>query len=303
MSLRVMKSACSAPDHLKNGKLEFITPAIATKLLAMVDRNLQRKLKPHLVDKYVRQMKDGFWLPVPSNILITDTGKTIDGQHRLHAIMQSGIGQWMHVFKNCPESIRIGIDIGGTRTYGDTLPRDIAYSGAVSAALTLLYQYERGLTPGSASTITSGEKEELRQRHPLFSDSVNYVMRKVNLGACTAEVRRRRSILILCHYLGKTRYPGYADDYIHKIATGDGVVIGSPVYLVRSKMASYGNRQSLNAKDINILTAQMFNTFVAMEPAPKKIRPDRDLPEFPSIVGASKFGYRTLPAKTLAAVA
>ena len=284
------KSKPQPPEHLRNGKLEFIDPTTAALMLQMIDRNLQRKMKPYLVDKYVRLMKEGFWLTdLPSTILISITGKLMDGQHRLRAVVQSGIGQWFLVFRNCPESIYPVIDTNTSRNHRDVLSSDIPYSGAVTAALTLLYQYERGILPGTASTVATPEKEEVRLRHSSFVESVCYVMRQLNLEGGQF-VRGRRSILILCHYLGKTTYPGYADDFIHQIATGDGASIESPAYLVRNKMASYGSRQSLKAKDINILTASMFNTFVTRKPAPKRIRADRDLTEFPSIAGSFPFG-------------
>lgn len=68
---------------------KVITPQLAEKLLEHNTRN--RKILQTKVDQYVKDMKAGFWVENGENIKFDDTGRLIDGQHRLTACVQSGV--------------------------------------------------------------------------------------------------------------------------------------------------------------------------------------------------------------------
>ena len=67
-----------------------ITPSIARELLK---RNLcDRPLSPSIVNEYAARIRFGEWQQSPESQMVRDEcGNLIDGQHRAHAIVQTGI--------------------------------------------------------------------------------------------------------------------------------------------------------------------------------------------------------------------
>jgi hypothetical protein len=69
--------------------LEMITPDMAADLLAVNVSN--RNVRQRRVDQYARDMQVGRWQPTGEPITISDTGKLLNGQHRLMAVVQAGV--------------------------------------------------------------------------------------------------------------------------------------------------------------------------------------------------------------------
>lgn len=69
-----------------------ITPERAEAMLKMNTNNF-RNIDSHRVHKYSRAMKLGFWEENGEPIQIYDDGTLANGQHRLHAIVESGTTQ------------------------------------------------------------------------------------------------------------------------------------------------------------------------------------------------------------------
>ena len=49
-----------------------------------------RKVDDNLVDRYAHQMKKGLWDVNGEGIIIAESGRLLNGQHRLHAVIKSG---------------------------------------------------------------------------------------------------------------------------------------------------------------------------------------------------------------------
>jgi len=78
-----------------------ITPEIAKKLLELNTHN--RKIKAGVVQKYVKEIMAGAWVPTASGIGFNEDGILIDGQHRLMAIVESGITVKLLVVTDLPK--------------------------------------------------------------------------------------------------------------------------------------------------------------------------------------------------------
>jgi len=110
------------PENAKpytNCYLVVVTPAMAKDWLQ--DNNFNRPLRPRLVDKYVRQILAGNWQRTHQGIAFDSRGLTIDGQHRLNAIIQTGQAVPMLIFLNESQSIHESIDCGKTRSLLDVV--------------------------------------------------------------------------------------------------------------------------------------------------------------------------------------
>lgn len=97
---------------------KFVSPALASQLL---ERNLNRKVKWPLVERIKRDIQEGNFLPTHQAVGIYEDGSFSDGQHRLIAIRDSGIGQWMWVCTGVPLASKLVIDSGIARIDYDQL--------------------------------------------------------------------------------------------------------------------------------------------------------------------------------------
>jgi hypothetical protein len=98
---------------------EFVTPDMALDWLSKNENN--RHLVPADVD-YLRDcILSGAWRVTHQGIAFYEDGTLADGQHRLHAIMEAGVGVWINVTKGMPLQNADAIDRGKTRSNKDHL--------------------------------------------------------------------------------------------------------------------------------------------------------------------------------------
>lgn len=94
-----------------------ITPELANELL---NRNgINRNLNQRLVDGLVHEMKTGNWKLTGQGITISKTGKLLDGQHRLSAIIQYGKGVQMLIIYGIDDEAFAVYDCGKKRSARD----------------------------------------------------------------------------------------------------------------------------------------------------------------------------------------
>lgn len=107
-----------------NWKTEFVlvSPQDATRLLERNDGN--RRLRNGVVEKYCAIIAAGNWMLSPQPIIIADTGRILDGQHRLVAVERSGTALPFTIISNVSESVFPVLDRGALRSTADALGMD-----------------------------------------------------------------------------------------------------------------------------------------------------------------------------------
>lgn len=98
-------------------KIEFITPKLAEKLLSK--NCINRPVKKNTVDYYSDIIKRGQWELNGESIKISKEGILLDGQHRLMAIVKSGIGIKTVIVEGLDSNTFDTIDQGVARTTSD----------------------------------------------------------------------------------------------------------------------------------------------------------------------------------------
>ena len=97
---------------------ELITPSKAKTYLEANTNN--RNVKDRHVLKLSNEMKSGRWKQdTAETIKISKTGRILDGQHRLMAVIQSGVSIYFHVAKGLNEEVFDVIDTGSNRSAAD----------------------------------------------------------------------------------------------------------------------------------------------------------------------------------------
>ena len=96
-----------------------ITPNIATQMLAENVSN--RKLKSGLVARYSNAIKKGQWKLNGSAVVFSSDGQLLDGQHRLHSIVQTGVPVSCMVVYGVQPKTMDTIDTGKSRSHADLM--------------------------------------------------------------------------------------------------------------------------------------------------------------------------------------
>lgn len=107
-------------------KREVVTPEVAARYLERTRPIDQRQRSVSTVSKYARAMLDGrFDAQNGETIKFDTTGSLVDGQHRLAAIVKSGVTLTLSVIRNLSPEAKFTMDSGKGRTKKDILK----YSG------------------------------------------------------------------------------------------------------------------------------------------------------------------------------
>lgn len=99
-------------------ELMTITPAIARDWLdRYVDKN--RALRANAVKEYTATLLEGRWLVTHQGMGFNVDNVLVDGQHRLHAIVASGVSMTVYVQRGLPRDVFGAIDGGAKRNIKD----------------------------------------------------------------------------------------------------------------------------------------------------------------------------------------
>lgn len=204
----------------------LITPNIALK---MIDSNSgNRKLNLARVKQYLNDIKDGKWSLNGETIKFDENWKLIDGQHRLHAIVQSGIPAAMEISIGMKRSAFSTIDTGKARNGADVLSIfGVDKAGVLNSALRAVIAYERmdeiGSTGHSVTKsklglisdtyyITNDDIENAFYRH---QDLADYIPTNKDVEAIGA-----RALFGALHYLCSLAHKATADKFFEALYHG-----------------------------------------------------------------------------------
>jgi len=208
--------------------LKTITPARAQKMLGNNTGN--RALAPSHVDQLTKEMKRGRWKVNGDMIRISVTRRILDGQHRLTAIVKSGMTIQSWVMEGLSDDIFDTIDLAKRRSGGDTLGcmgEKNAYR--LSAALRLVDKYMTGRVERSIN-YSNGEVRELLEKYPEVRESIQ-----------TAVKGKKLILPVLidaCHYLFSRKDPRMAGQFMERLLHGSGLEEGDPEYVLRERLVS-----------------------------------------------------------------
>lgn len=141
--------------------LETITPAKAEQYLNRNTSN--RKLRDGVVDKYAEDMRNGHWTECIVPIAFYANGDVADGQHRLWAIVESGITQRFFVLRNLSRDAGLNIDVGVPRTLVDNARISGMNTELTNEVLSVARATEFGKRVSDA--MPNSKKLEIVERH------------------------------------------------------------------------------------------------------------------------------------------
>lgn len=130
--------------------LELMTPELAEHYLAKrptaQSKIKQRSESSKTVDRYTGDMLAGEWPFTGDPARFNTLGEMIDGQHRLMAIIRSGIAQWMIVVRGLEPETFVVLDTGRARSFTDALrSMGVANVSIVAGISRRMFYWRRGL--------------------------------------------------------------------------------------------------------------------------------------------------------------
>lgn len=202
-------------------QIRTVTPEDARELLKHNTDN--RALRQSWVDQLAGMIKDGKWASTHQGIAIADSRRILDGQHRLHAIVQAGVPVEIMVTTGLSEDVYRWIDAGKSRTAADRihLLNDPHYN---RIACSLCSTFNRSALSTQAPTVDDIEKVFLE-----MTDSVTYV------ASCWA--RRVRAVCLMSVGAALVGYhhkrPDQAVEACEMLLTGQRMEEGHPILALR----------------------------------------------------------------------
>lgn len=234
----------------------LVTPKVAEKWLKTNTKN--RVIQKSLVDEYARDMEAGAWRENGDAIRFHKDGHLADGQHRLMAIIKSGISMECSVVEGLDDADQMTIDSGRKRTAGDNFAiTGENYGSLLASTIKMLY----GMATGLYSTrLTMTELIDILDAHPGIRDSASVAHKSRIL---------RPSVMSAIYYIGKHFYgeKEIADKFLHTLVTGEASFSGDPAYVLRERLIEMRLRRVIPRPDwLGIASMHAYEAYRAKKP-------------------------------------
>lgn len=210
----------------------LVTPALAAELL----KGDNRPVRQVTVKKYAEDMKNGNWSLTHQGIAIDHEGSLIDGQHRLLAVIMSGVSVYMMVAYGASKESFSVLDAGISRTCSDSFALDglkLKTSKLISTAIPLCFNYEN---EGNLHHAIRGGKygnpvlviRDFKEKNPSIIASAEFAQTMP-----TRYYLLRSSLTTFLHYQISKKYSN-AEEFLTPILTGSGVKDGTVIFEIRN---------------------------------------------------------------------
>lgn len=210
-----------------NAKLERITPETAAVMLQLNKNN--RPVSTRQVRALASEIKEGRW-QINGDTIAFSADRLIDGQHRLMAIIESGIPVTTFVVRGITSESFLTKDTGKKRRTSDALAiSGVLNSIAVAAAIKQVWIYSKtGILSNSGLTPSTSVLAEFFEQNSSIVKSVNLVGKKTKLV--------HNSLLTALHYLFTQKDQGEADQFVNDLIYGANLDPSDPVFMLRCRL-------------------------------------------------------------------
>lgn len=250
------------PQPLRKPQADYairtsITPQMAAKYLER-NRLPNRHLKESHVAILAREMREHRWQCNGEALIFDVEGNILDGQHRLRAIVQSGVTIDSYIVHGMSPDVMPTLDRGSLRSIGDLLGmRGESNRTQLGAALTWLWFAQHGGLQAYHTPLlrpTLGELEAVLAQHP-------------TIRASCAPANLCRALLIpglgtALHYLFAQKDAAMAQTFFGTLASGENLRKTDGLYHLRERLTrNRVDKRKLPSVEIAALTIKAWNAF------------------------------------------
>lgn len=206
-----------------------ITPQMAEKMLSKNKKN--RPVCKAWVNHLASEMSKNRWKLNYHTIKIADNGMILDGQHRLYAVVKSGVSIISLVVYNVNPNVFDTLDLCHVRSGADALSIDgEQYCTLLQSALRWVYRYEEKLLSSTDRVKLSPiELKEMLQKHPDIRLSA--VVGKKHYKAM-GKIMSAAGVTFL-HYIFHDISEQHCQSFFDKLVTGANLEEKSPILFFR----------------------------------------------------------------------
>ena len=214
--------------------LQTITPKDAERLLGMNDCN--RAIKSTRIARLSAVLNSGQWQFNGETIKVSVSGHLLDGQHRLAAVLFTGVSIETLVVEGLADKVMRTIDTGSPRRMADLVSMD-GHSDPtrVAAGATLLWKVITGSAYNNPPPQPSYALDVL-SRYPTISKWA----RLYNASKVIKRIIPSASLIPALVYLEEiAKQPALAEALFHGLSTGENLQDGNPILALRNRMISF----------------------------------------------------------------
>lgn len=256
--------------------IESITPEIARDMIEKTNGILEsmhienRKTSASLIRRYAGAYRRGEW-EIADPIMVSDLGAVIEGQHRLLAVIDSGLTISFVVIKGYSHNSTLTVlGSGKTRTTADVFSMARKSNSDIRAAVCQwLYRADKGdrmgpprvpPTPRLLTEVGAANEHEIDLSLEAVPESIKNVI--------------SRSLMVFCHMQFAARDRDLANRFMTALALGENLISSDPVYRLREYLIKTKTSRDLNLRPtIAIaLTRKTWNQIRMNRPASKNFR-------------------------------
>lgn len=223
-----VEAIISEVKHMQVKEMQ-ITPELAAQWLGKNTSN--RRLNKNVVNFYARQIAENRWILNGETIKFNGES-LVDGQHRLHAIVQAGRPIRSAVVFGLPDKAFRTVDAGRTRTYADDLfLTGFADSVILAATVRLIRDISLGYYYGQGKRANTPSRTELQEYlvdHPEIIESVNRTKKVYPV--------LTQSTAAALHFLFSQKDATLAEVFMEQLKTGENLAKGDPAFMLRERM-------------------------------------------------------------------
>lgn len=214
----------------KSVAIEKLTPEQAGEYLEKNVKN--RPARDDHIDRITNELKGDEWVFTGDTVKFDIYGNLVDGQHRLLAIVRSGVTAECVVVRGVPPEAFAKIDtIRASRSGADVLALEglSRYRPTVAGALMWFSRWQNGTIPqfrAPENRVENSDVQRLFREHPSIVDAVQRAKRLKRL--CNV------SMIACAYYVMAQRNPLLAESMIETLEDPSGVSVQHPFFRLRA---------------------------------------------------------------------
>jgi len=218
-------------------RLVTYTPELAARIIEDYNSKNRKITKGH-VTNLIKEIVNNKWLPNGDTITFDIDGNLADGQHRLLAIVGSGISLQYLTITGIDEEAFKTIDINKVRDGGDALSIEgITNSSFLASMMKAIYAFKNGkYSQNKHHYRTLSNSALIEYFYELGEDKLNKSYRFYNKvkEACKGFISP--SNISSLHFIMSEIDEEQATDFLTKLCEGSGLQPGSPIAALRNKI-------------------------------------------------------------------
>lgn len=224
-------------------KLRFEIKMLTPEWAAQLKQNQvnQRRLNQSAVRDYTRKIVSGLWRLTYQGIALTTEGKLCDGQHRVEAVLKSGIAIPVVVVYNVPDEIFYNLDQARSRSAADGChiagyDRDRLRAG-ISKIVIQFYQ-------GTVAQVEPCSTPEILRFLDANTEEMEHTLE------VASGLSQKATVLGAVHFIFAQINRPAADAFIEAFRTGIVESTNNPAYKLRERLSKQVKNGRFGSRDV-----------------------------------------------------